>query len=76
MFSRRRMYSEHLVKAGQHSEVERVEALHRREARLSDAPLNHAPLALDQLQLGQSQKITRMVNAFARAVARDLVVLA
>src|SRR6266851_1728325 len=72
----RQLQHEHLVKAGQRSEVERVEALHRRKARLPDAPLDHAPLALDQLQLGQSQKIARMVNGFARAVAGDLVVLA
>ncbi|KOX42582.1 hypothetical protein ADL19_30105 [Streptomyces purpurogeneiscleroticus] len=44
-------------------EVERVEALHRREARRPDAALDHAPLTVDQFQFNQPQQVARVVQA-------------
>ena len=57
-------------------EVEAVEALHGRELGRFDAALDHAALAIDQLQLGEPQQITRIVDAFGGALARHLVILA
>ena len=48
-----------LVERRQRQEVEAVEALDRREPRLLDPALDHAPFALDQLQFGQPQQIAR-----------------
>ncbi len=83
MFSRRSTYSERassitsaLFKRRQRREVEAVEALHGRELGGLDAALDHAPLALDHLQLGQPQQVARIVDAFGGALAGDLVVLA
>ena len=67
---------EHLVERGDGGEVERVEALHRREPRRTDAPFDRAALAVDEFELDQPQQITRMIDAIAGAFACDLVVLA
>ena len=65
-----------MFKRRERREVEAVEALHGRELGRLDAALDHAPLALDQLQLGQPQQVAGMVDAFGGALAGDLVVLA
>ena len=52
-----------------------VEALDHGEARRLDAPLDHAALAVDQLELGQTQEIENVVDAFRGALPGDLVVL-
>src|ERR1700730_454692 len=57
-------------------EVETVEAFHRREPRLLDAALDHPPLPLDQFELGQTQQITRMIDALDSALLGELVVFA
>ena len=65
-----------MLSDGSASEVEAVEALHGREPGLLDAALDHAPLALDQLQLGQAQQEAGMVDALGGALPGELVVLA
>ena len=83
MFSRRRTYSQRassrtsiLLRLGDGGEVERVEALHRREPCCPDAPLDRAPFAVDQLELDQPQQVAGMVGAVTRALAGHLVILA
>ena len=63
---------EYLVEAGDRGEVERVEALHRREPGRSDAPLHRAALTVDQLELDQPQQVSWMIDAFAGALSGDL----
>ena len=46
------------------------------EARRLDAPLDHAALAVDQLELGESQQVADVIDAFRGALPGDLVVLA
>ena len=67
---------QHLVDAGDRGEVERVDGLDGWEARLSDAALDHAPLAIDQLHLDEAQEIARMVDLLGGAKGCNLVVLA
>ena len=43
---------------------------------LLDPPLDHPPLALDQLQFGKSQQVTDMVDTLGGALPGELVVLA
>jgi len=64
------------VQGWQCREVEAVEALHGGEPRRLDAALDHAPLAVDQLQLGKPEQIPGMVGALGGALARNLVILA
>src|SRR3954466_4700461 len=81
--------NEHLVQARDGRKIEAVQALHGREPRLADPPLGHPPLALQQLKLQQlklqqlklqqlklrqPEQIAGMIDALARALARDLLV--
>ena len=66
---------QHLVQARDRGEVEAVEALDRREPGLADAPLGDAPLAVEELELGEPQQVTGVVDAVPGALAGDLVVL-
>ena len=43
---------ERLVERRDGGDVERVETLHRRKMRGADAPLDHAPFAIDEFELG------------------------
>jgi len=70
------LHHQRLVQGRQGREVEAVEALHGRELGRLDAALDHAPLAVDQLLLGQSQQEAGIVDAFGGALPSDLVVLA
>ncbi len=67
---------QHLVQRRDRGEVEAVQALHRREAGLADAPLDHPPLAIQQLELGEAQQVGGVVDALGRALPGQLVVLA
>jgi lipopolysaccharide biosynthesis regulator YciM len=71
----RQLHDQHLVECRDRQEVERVEALHRRELCCPDTAIDQTALALDQLQLGESQQIAGMVDAFSRTFASDLLVL-
>ena len=51
-----------LVERGDRREVETVEAFHCREPRLLDAALDHPPFPLDQLEFGQAQQITGVID--------------
>ena len=72
----RQLQNQRLVEGRHRGKVEGVQALHRREAGLADAPLDEAALAVDQLQFGQAQQISRVIDAFPGAFAGDLLVLA
>ena len=65
-----------MFRDGSRGEVEAVQALDRREAGLADAPLDHAPLAIEQLELGQAQQVGRMVDTLGRTLPSQLVMLA
>ena len=72
----RQLHHQRLVQGRQRREVEAVEALDRREPGGLDPALDHAPLAIDQLLLGQSQQIARIIDALGSTLARLSVVLA
>jgi hypothetical protein len=67
---------QHLVQGRDGGEVEAVQALYGREARLADAPLDHPPLAIQELQLGETKQVAGVGHAFRRALPGQLVVLA
>src|SRR3954447_280158 len=50
------LQDQRLVEGRHRRKIEGVQALHRREAGLADAPLDEAALAIDQLQFGQAQQ--------------------
>ena len=68
------LQDQRLVERGDDLEVEAVEALAHGEARRLDAPLDHAALAVDQLELGESQQVADVIDAFRGALPGDLVV--
>ena len=70
----RQLQYQGLVEAGHGGEVEGIQALHRREAGIADTPLDQTALAVDQLQLGQTQQITGMIDALPGALAGHLLV--
>src|SRR5450759_1724200 len=70
------LQNENLVERRNGGEVEAVHALHGREPRLLDPPLDHPPFAVDQLQFGQAQQKTDMIEALGGALPSELVVLA
>ena len=67
---------EHLVQAWDDREVERVEALGRREPGLADPPFDNPPLSVDEFQFNKPQKITGVINPITGTLTRHLVVLA
>ena len=67
------LQDQRLVERGDDLEVEAVEALDHGEARRLDAPLDHAALAVDQLELGESQQVADVIDAFRGALPGDLV---
>jgi hypothetical protein len=40
----------------------------------ADAPLNHAPFAIDEFELGEAQQIARMIESLARRLGGDFVI--
>src|SRR3954452_10470836 len=72
----RQLQHQQLVERRDRGEVEAVQALHGRKTGLADAPLDRAPLALEQLQLGQAQEVAGMVDTLGGALPSLLVVLA
>ena len=65
-----------LIERRDRREVETVQALHCREPCFLDAALDHPPFPVDQLELGQAQQITRVVDALSGALLGELVVFA
>ena len=63
-----------LVQRGDGLEVEAVEALGNRELRRLDAPLDHAPFAIDRFQLHQPGQELNTIQALGRALARHFLV--
>ncbi len=70
----RQFHDQGLVERGNGLEVEGIEALHRREAGLLDAPFDQAALTVDQFQLREAQQIAHVIDALGGALAGDLVV--
>src|ERR1700740_904137 len=54
--------------------LECVETLHRRKAGSADAPLDHAPFAIDEFELGKAQKEADMIETFVRRLGGDFVI--
>src|ERR1022692_1156331 len=67
---------EGLVERRNGGEVEAVQALHGREPRLLDPPLDHPPFAVDQLQFGQAQQKADVIATLGGALPGDLIVFA
>jgi hypothetical protein len=65
-----------LVERGERQEVEAVEAFDGREPGLLDAPLDHPPFPLDQFELGKTQQVAGVLDAFGGALPGKLVILA
>src|SRR5580658_11123853 len=59
-----------LVERRDRREVEAVETLHRWEARLLDAALDHPSFPLDQFEFGQAQQVTANPKPRAMCVFR------
>ncbi len=76
VFAAGKLEHEGLVERGDGLEVEAVEALGHREARRLDPPLDHAPLAVDQLELDEPVEIAHVIDALCGTLAGELVVLA
>jgi hypothetical protein len=70
------LQDQHLVQGRDGGEVEAVQAFDRREVGLADAPLDHPPLAFQELELGKAQQVGGMVGTLRRALPGELVVLA
>src|ERR1035437_6634841 len=70
------LQNENLVERRNGGEVEAVQALHGREPRLLDPPLDHPPFAVDQLQFGQAQQKGDVIETLGGAPPGELVVLA
>ena len=70
------LQNESLVERRNGGEVEAIQALHGREPRLLDPPLDHPLFAVDQLQFGQAQQKTDVIEALGGALPSELVVLA
>src|SRR6516164_4375950 len=74
VFAARKLQNESLVQRRQCREVEAVEAFDSWELGGLDAAFDHAPLTLDQLQLGQLQQIAGIIGALVSALTCQLVV--
>ena len=76
IFAAREFENERLVERWNGGKVERVETLHRREMRGADTPLDHAPFAIDEFELGETQKEADMIKTFARGLRGDFFIFA
>src|SRR3712207_445642 len=72
----RQLQNQQLVQRRDRGKVEAVQALHSREARLTNAPLNQPPLAIQQLKFAQAKQIAGVVHSLGRTLPGYLVVLA
>src|SRR5215207_4930076 len=72
----RQLQNQQLVQGRDRSKVEAVQALHSWKARLTNAPLNQPPLAIQQLKFAQAKQIAGVVDPLSRALPSQLVVLA
>ena len=76
IFATREFENEWFVERWNGGEVERVETFHRREMHGADAPLDHAPFAIDEFELGETQKEADMIETFARGLRGDFFIFA
>src|SRR6202035_799844 len=76
IFAAREFENKRLVERRNGGEVERVETLHRGKAGGADAALDHAPFAIDEFELGETQKEADMIKTFARGLRGDFFIFA
>src|SRR3981081_511000 len=76
IFAAREFENERLVQRWDSGEVERVETLHRRKPAHADAPLDHAPFAIDEFEPGEAQKEAGMIEPLARGLRGNLFIFA
>ena len=74
IFATRQFQNHHLVERWDGLEVEAVETFDGRELGLSDPPLDHATLPVDEFQLGQANQISHMINPLGGTLASQLIV--
>src|SRR5215207_10217602 len=72
----RQLQNQQLVQGRDRSKVKAVQALHSWKARLTKAPLNQPPLAIQQLKFAQAKQIAGVDDPLGRALPSQLVVLA
>ena len=63
-----------MLSEGNGVELEAVEPLHGWKARGANAAIDHAPLALDQLELAKPEQIAHMIDVAAGASLGDFLV--
>jgi hypothetical protein len=66
IFAARELERQRLVERRNGGKVERVETFHRRKMRGADAPLDHAPFAIDEFEVGETQQEADMIKTFWR----------
>lgn len=76
IFAPRQFQHEHLVEAGDSGEVERVDALHRREPGGTDPTLDRSALPVDQFQFDEAKQVAAMIDTVARAFPGQLLIFA
>ena len=74
VFTTRQFQNHHLVERWHGFEVEAVQAFDGGELGHPDPPLDHAAFPINQLQFGQANKVTHMIDALGSALAGLLVV--
>ena len=74
VFTTRQFQNHHLVERWHGFEVEAVQAFDGGELGHPDPPLDHSAFPINQLQFGQANKVTHMIDALGSALAGLLVV--
>src|SRR3954452_17197077 len=72
----RKFQNQQLVQGRDRGKVEAVQALHSWKARLTDAPPNQPPLAIQQLKFAQAKQIAGVVDPLGPTLPSQLVILA
>src|SRR3982074_3403105 len=76
IFTTGQFENERLVERWNGSEVERIETLHRGKAGGADAALDHASFAIDEFELGETQKIAGMIEPLTGGFRGHFVIFA
>jgi hypothetical protein len=76
IFAARELERQRLVERRNGGEVERVETFHCRKMRGADAAFDHAPFAIDEFELGETQQEADMIETFMRGLRGDFFIFA